>query len=360
MALRNGLALFGPTSWAAAVRTPDGGIRVESGRRPRARFADRVPFMRGIVRMSEMLVALPVIRRRLPEARLSFENGGVAASTLFCAALATVVKRRGGFRSEVAATVIGIVPSFVTLRNRELVRYHGAEHKTVAGYERDVDAAVTAKEHERCGTHLVAPMLLGAVGAAGVAARAPAVAAPSGRGARLARGRRLRIRALRLARAASRTRSAPARSRRPAPRSSGRSQRPSPARPSSRSPSARLRRCSPRRVAERPRERAARRARAAALGDLRPAGREDARGLLLGRLLRLHEAGARARRLPPARAHAGLPAPPVGARRHGRGDRRAARVQRPHRRPTAPGSPAGTSSSCTRSTTATRSSRGRP
>jgi uncharacterized protein YqhQ len=173
MALRNGLALFGPTSWAAAVRTPDGGIRVESGRRPRMRFADRVPFMRGVVRMSEMLAALPLIRRRLPEARLSFENGGVAASTLFCAALATVVKRRGGFRSEVAATVIGIVPSFVTLRNRELVRYHGAEHKTVAGYEGDLAAAATSKEHERCGTHLVAPMLLGAVGAAGIAARSP-------------------------------------------------------------------------------------------------------------------------------------------------------------------------------------------
>ena len=31
MALRNGLALFGPTSWAAAVRTADGGIRVASG-----------------------------------------------------------------------------------------------------------------------------------------------------------------------------------------------------------------------------------------------------------------------------------------------------------------------------------------
>ena len=44
MALRNGLALFGPTSWAAAVRTADGGIRVASGLRPALpRFADRVP-----------------------------------------------------------------------------------------------------------------------------------------------------------------------------------------------------------------------------------------------------------------------------------------------------------------------------
>jgi uncharacterized protein YqhQ len=173
MALRNGLALFGPTSWAAAVRTPDGDIHVASGRRPRARFADSVPLMRGVVRMSEMLAALPVIRRRLPEARLSFENGSVAASTAACAVLASVVKRRGGFRSEVAASLIGIVPSFVTLSNRELVRYHGAEHKAVAGYERGVEAGVTEKEHERCGTHLVAPLMLGAVGAAGVAARAP-------------------------------------------------------------------------------------------------------------------------------------------------------------------------------------------
>ena len=79
MALRNGLALFGPTSWAAAVRTADGGIRVASGPRPRFRAADRVPLARGVVRMSEMLAALPVIRRRLPEARLSFEHGGVAS-----------------------------------------------------------------------------------------------------------------------------------------------------------------------------------------------------------------------------------------------------------------------------------------
>jgi uncharacterized protein YqhQ len=173
MALRNGLALFGPTSWAAAVRTADGGIRVASGPRPRFRMADRVPIARGVVRMSEMFAALPVIRRRLPEARLSFEHGGVATATLLCAALATVVKRRGGVRGELGATLIGIVPSLYTLRSRELVRYHGAEHKTVAGYERGVEASTTTKEHERCGTHLVAPLLLGAAGAAGIAARAP-------------------------------------------------------------------------------------------------------------------------------------------------------------------------------------------
>ena len=173
MALRNGLALFGPTSWAAAVRTADGGIRVASGPRPRFRAADRVPLARGVVRMSEMLAALPVVRRRLPEARLSFEHGGVATATVLCAALAAVVKRRGGVRGELGSTLIGVVPSLVTLRSRELVRYHGAEHKTVAGYERGIEPATAAKEHERCGSHLVAPLLLGAAGAAGLAARAP-------------------------------------------------------------------------------------------------------------------------------------------------------------------------------------------
>ena len=144
-----------------------------SGQRPRIRAADGVPFVRGVMRMSEMFLALPLIRRSLPDARLSFEHGSVAASAVVCTALAAAVRRRGGFRGELASTVIGIVPSLVTLRSRELVRYHGAEHKTVAGYERGVDAASTAKEHERCGSHLVAPLLLGAVGAAGLAARAP-------------------------------------------------------------------------------------------------------------------------------------------------------------------------------------------
>ena len=61
LALRNGLALFGPTAWAAAVRTADGGIRVASGQRPRLRAADRVPLVRGVGRMSEMLATLPSI-----------------------------------------------------------------------------------------------------------------------------------------------------------------------------------------------------------------------------------------------------------------------------------------------------------
>jgi hypothetical protein len=159
--------------------------------------ADRVPFARGVVRMTEMVATLPLIRQRLPDSRFSFESGNVAATALACTVLAALARRRGGFRGELTSTLIGVVPSLVTLRSRDLVRYHGAEHKTVAGYEQGVAAETTAKEHERCGSHLVAPLLLGAVVAATIAARARAAAPPGGRG-RVACVDGLRVRAVRL------------------------------------------------------------------------------------------------------------------------------------------------------------------
>ena len=77
--------------------------------------------------------------------------------------------------------------------------------------------------------------------------------------------------------------------------------------------------------------------------DLRPAGREDAGGLLHRRVLQPHARDAPPRRPPPARRDAGLPAQPGDARRHRRGDRdpeallrrlgRAHRPRSPRRRP---------------------------
>ena len=46
------------------------------------------------------------------------------------------------------------------LRGGELAAYHGVEHKAIAAYESDAaDAADADKEHERCGSHLMAPMI---------------------------------------------------------------------------------------------------------------------------------------------------------------------------------------------------------
>src|SRR3954452_10915448 len=45
-------------------------------------------------------------------------------------------------------------------RGGELAAYHGVEHKAIAAYEQGAeDAGDASKEHERCGSHLVAPML---------------------------------------------------------------------------------------------------------------------------------------------------------------------------------------------------------
>jgi uncharacterized protein YqhQ len=162
MALRNGLLVHGPTHWAAAVRTPAGEIRVASGRKPRLQALDGVPGVRGVVRLGEAFAVIPLVKRRLPEAKLPFENPAVLATAAGASVTGAVVRRRlGGSSGEVAAAVLSLAPAFLALRGGELAAYHGVEHKAIAAYEApdDADAADAAKEHDRCGSHLVAPML---------------------------------------------------------------------------------------------------------------------------------------------------------------------------------------------------------
>jgi uncharacterized protein YqhQ len=48
----------------------------------------------------------------------------------------------------------------VALSDRNLAAYHGVEHKAIGAYESGSDDPASAtKEHERCGSNLVAPML---------------------------------------------------------------------------------------------------------------------------------------------------------------------------------------------------------
>jgi uncharacterized protein YqhQ len=161
MALGNGLLVHGPTHWAAAVRTPDGSIKRASGRKPRLRAVDGVPGLRGVARLGEAMVVIPLVKRSLPEARLPFEQPAVVA----VAAGATVGgallrKRLGGAPGEVGAAALSLAPALFTLRAGEVAQYHGVEHKAIKAYEQDdADAADAAKEHERCGSHLVAPMM---------------------------------------------------------------------------------------------------------------------------------------------------------------------------------------------------------
>jgi uncharacterized protein YqhQ len=167
MALRNGLLVHGPTHWAAAVRTSGGEIAVASGRKPDlgARAAQRVPGVRGVVKLAEAMAVIPLVKLALPEARLPMQDvktlGAMGAAALAGQTVRAVARSVAAL--EAAVAVISLTPALMALRTGELAAYHGVEHKAIAAYEDDADAASADKEHDRCGSHLVTPMLAAAV-----------------------------------------------------------------------------------------------------------------------------------------------------------------------------------------------------
>lgn len=166
MALRNGLLIHGPTSWGAAARAKDGSIDVASGPKPNFggnRLA-KVPILRGPLRLAEAFAVIPITRFALPSARLPFEDPRVIGAGIASTIVGNMI--RGGrsgkatpLREGLSATV-GLVPSLVSLTGSDLAAYHAAEHKTIGGYEQGIDPAGVPKEHQRCGSNLVVPMIV--------------------------------------------------------------------------------------------------------------------------------------------------------------------------------------------------------
>jgi uncharacterized protein YqhQ len=168
MALQNGVLVHGPTSWGAAVRLPDGSVKSASGRKPTVGGRLSLPFVRGPVRIAEAFAVIPAVKRALPEARLPFERPAVAVAVVAASTSASLLRRSAlpVVPREAAAVVASLVPALVALRGDQLTSYHGAEHVSIGTYETGVRAA---KEHERCGSHLLGPLTLATV-AAGAAA----------------------------------------------------------------------------------------------------------------------------------------------------------------------------------------------
>ncbi len=166
MALRDGVLLQSEDNWAAAVRLPDGSVKVRSG--PKSRLPgrgafDRVPVVRGVTRLIETTTALPAMRRELGRPVLPQEEPAMLAAAL-ASATATVVLRKtmksAPLVRELLVSALSIVPALLAVRATELSRLHGAEHKSVAAYETGGDPGTAAKEHDRCGTNLLGPLLL--------------------------------------------------------------------------------------------------------------------------------------------------------------------------------------------------------
>jgi uncharacterized protein YqhQ len=165
MALRNGLLIHGPTHWAAAVRRADGAVEVASEPKPKLApgLAARAPGLRGPLKLAEALAVLPMVRRRMPDARLPFEDRRVLGAIATTLLATTALRRRFGSSAarEGIVQAIGALPAIVALLDRDLAAYHGVEHKAIAAYERGIDdPTAVPKEHDRCGSNLIAPMML--------------------------------------------------------------------------------------------------------------------------------------------------------------------------------------------------------
>ena len=79
-------------------------------------------------------------------------------------------RRLGPAAQELVAALASLAPAVLALRSPDLAAYHGAEHITIGTYEH---GEAREKEHERCGSHLIGP-LLGTLAIGNVlAARAP-------------------------------------------------------------------------------------------------------------------------------------------------------------------------------------------
>ena len=170
MALENGVLVHGPRHWACAVRTESGAVEVAAGRKP-LRAAD-VPSraLQAPVRLAEVFALLQVVRRKLPEARLPYERP-VILFGLAGSALAARRLRRSGVApivQESLAAVLSLAPAVLAIRGTALAAYHGAEHIAIGTYEH---GEPRTREHERCGSHLVGPLVVTSI-AGGVLARA--------------------------------------------------------------------------------------------------------------------------------------------------------------------------------------------
>jgi uncharacterized protein YqhQ len=159
MALANGVLVHGPTAWAAAIRNERGEIEVAS--RKKRHLASRVtnPLLRGPARLLEAMSLVPQVKRALPDAELPMQNGRVVAAMLGAALGVKGIRESDRLRpvaQELLSGLLSLAPAVFALRGGELAAYHGAEHISIGRYEHGESAQ---KEHERCGGHLIGPLL---------------------------------------------------------------------------------------------------------------------------------------------------------------------------------------------------------
>ena len=170
------------------------GVRRVAGAQPGARPGAQLevgdlqglPMLRGLARFAETLLVLAQVKLRMPQAELPLEGGRVAVALATAYAATTTIRSLGPKSTivqETGAALAAFVPAVLSLRNSTISGYHGAEHKVIAGREAELRASAAGvpytaragqpsaaaasapKEHDRCGSNLVGPLLLTTIAA---------------------------------------------------------------------------------------------------------------------------------------------------------------------------------------------------
>jgi uncharacterized protein YqhQ len=192
-AVVEGVMMRGPSTWAVAVRKPDGEIEVVTHDAPRwaERWA-RFPLVRGVVMLAESLslgfkALLWSSDQQLPEderlgkgaaglslgiALLVFAGIFIVLPAFAARGLNSALSFGGGFWLHVAEGVVrlalflGYLVLIGRLKDiRRVFQYHGAEHKAIAAYENDVEVTPESAqrfttEHVRCGTNFLLTVMV--------------------------------------------------------------------------------------------------------------------------------------------------------------------------------------------------------
>ncbi len=172
LALENGVLVHGPTYWACAIRTENGDLKIASGRKPFLAADVGSAFLRGPARLGEVFALMPVLRRALPEARLPYERPSVATAVGVSTFL---VRRLRASRltpsvREVFSAAVSLAPAAYAIKGTDLAAYHGAEHIAIGSYEH---GEPRTREHERCGSHMVGPLIATSIAGSLLANAAP-------------------------------------------------------------------------------------------------------------------------------------------------------------------------------------------
>jgi uncharacterized protein YqhQ len=159
MALPNGVLVHGPNSWACAIRDENGAIEVAARLKHLRASNVSSPFLRGPARLAEAFALLPQVKRALPKAQLPMQSRRVVSAMIGAAVVVRGIRESGRLRpaaQELVSGFLTLAPAALALRGGELAAYHGAEHISIGRYEHGDGAQ---KEHERCGGHLVGPLI---------------------------------------------------------------------------------------------------------------------------------------------------------------------------------------------------------